>query len=140
MRSPLLGQREDGFTLVELLVVMIVVGVLAALAVPAFLTQRKKAHEATVKSDVEYIAKHVTGYYVDGHAALILTAGSEPSTWVLSDPGSVVGEGSLSPGNQLSLKGFISSEDAYCVAINPAFVGAATWRATPAGLAPGDCP
>jgi type IV pilus assembly protein PilA len=41
--------REAGFTLVELLVVMLVLGILAAIALPAFLSQKNKAGDAKAK-------------------------------------------------------------------------------------------
>lgn len=43
------ARAESGFTLVELLVVMLILGLLAAIAVPAFFGERSKAHDADAK-------------------------------------------------------------------------------------------
>lgn len=47
---------EDGFTLVELLVVILIIGILSAIAVPVFLNQRNKANESSLKSDLKNAA------------------------------------------------------------------------------------
>lgn len=47
---------EAGFTLVEMLVVIVIVGILAAVAIPIYMNQRKKGWKSAVESDVKSAA------------------------------------------------------------------------------------
>lgn len=68
--------RERGFTLIELLVVVGIMGMLAAIAIPQFVSYRKHAFDAAVKSDLRNAAvaeqSHfaVNGTYTDSIAEL----------------------------------------------------------------------
>ena len=57
--------EESGFTLVELLVVMLILGILAAIAVPAFFSQRDKARDADAKSSARTAETAIESYATD---------------------------------------------------------------------------
>jgi general secretion pathway protein G len=61
--------RESGFTLVELMVVMLIIGVLAAIAIPSYVASVKNAKEAVLKEDLHVMRNAIDSYTMDKQKA-----------------------------------------------------------------------
>ncbi len=69
LTPPLARQRESGFTLVELMIVMAIIGVLATLAIPSYVTAIKHAREAVLKEDLHVMRNAIDSYTMDKQKA-----------------------------------------------------------------------
>jgi type IV pilus assembly protein PilA len=62
----MLRQKEHGFTLVELMIVVLIIAVLVAVAIPTFLGQRKEAEDSAAKSNLRNALATEKAYYAGG--------------------------------------------------------------------------
>lgn len=61
-KKKLLGRNKSGFTLIELMIVVAIIGILAAIAMPLYAGVQKKARIAKAQADIRTIASTLTAY------------------------------------------------------------------------------
>jgi general secretion pathway protein G len=61
--------QDAGFTLVELMIVMAIIGILATLAIPSYVTAIRHAREAVLKEDLHVMRAAIDSYTMDKQKA-----------------------------------------------------------------------
>lgn len=87
-----MDKRQQGFTLLELMVVVVIIGVLGALIVPNFMDRPNEARVSAAKTDISSLMQALKLYKLDNHRyptaeqglnALVAkpAAGPSPANW-----------------------------------------------------------
>jgi type IV pilus assembly protein PilA len=64
----MINSRRSAFTLIELLIVVVIIGILAAIAIPKFSNTKGQAFLAAMRSDLRNLATAEEGYYYSNSA------------------------------------------------------------------------
>jgi general secretion pathway protein G len=74
------SNQEKGFTLLELLIVIVIIGILALLIIPNISSAPKKARDTQRKTDLRAAQKALEEYYVSNQAYPIVASPTDTAT------------------------------------------------------------
>ena len=79
-------RRDEGFTLIELMVVVMIIAVLIAIAIPSFLGFRKSAQDRAAQSEVRNVLLAEKAFWLeDGDYTLPTNLIAENHLWELKE-------------------------------------------------------
>jgi type IV pilus assembly protein PilA len=76
-------RKNEGFTLIELMIVIAIIGILAAIAIPQFSAYRTRSYNSAAEADLRNAATAQEAYYVDNQSYMANPLGLIGSTYGL---------------------------------------------------------
>ena len=95
MLQKLRKKDQKGFTLIELMIVIAIIGILAAIAIPNFLSYRTKGQNASARAAGKNFYNTAMAYFADTTSTGTSVAASDEVGGYSQDPNITYGAGSL---------------------------------------------
>jgi type IV pilus assembly protein PilA len=89
-------RKNEGFTLIELMIVIAIIGILAAIAIPQFSAYRMRSYNAAAEADLRNAATAQEAYYVDNQHYVASPIDLIGSTYGLYTSANVTLDGNIS--------------------------------------------